>query len=54
MAEYRRKKDRDTWHYCRNCSNWPTSDYVVQYTKPASGELCNECMAKDKAGDCRK
>ena len=27
MTIYRRKKDIDTWHWCKNCSDWPTSDY---------------------------
>ncbi len=46
----RRKRDSDTWHYCSNCSNWPTSDYVEGTGD--SGEKCNECMGKQKAGDC--
>jgi len=49
---YRKKKGSDTWHNCSNCSNWPTSDYDVSYTKPTSGERCNECMAKEAAGTC--
>jgi hypothetical protein len=51
--EYRRRKDRDTWHWCRNCSIWPTLDYVSQNTKPTTGELDNECLAKDDKGDCK-
>ena len=39
MPTYRRKKNRDTWHWCRNCSNWPKSNYVERSTKPTSGEL---------------
>lgn len=54
MKTYRRKKDSDTWHWCRNCSNWPTSDYVERHTKPTYGEFDNECKAKDKAGNCKK
>jgi len=54
MTEYRRKKGKDTWHFCKNCSNWPTSDYDVRYSKPASGELCNECRSKDANGNCKK
>ena len=50
---YRRKRDRDTWHWCRNCSNWPTSDYVEQTTKPW-GEQCNECRGKDSNGTCSR
>jgi len=51
---YRKRNGTDTWHWCRNCSNWPTKDYVERQTKPTSGELCNECKAKEKAGTCRK
>lgn len=44
----------DTWHYCTNCPNWPTSDYVERDSKPTSGELCNICRAKDNKGECTK
>lgn len=54
MAVYRRKKDSDTWHWCKNCSNWPTSDYEERYAKPTSGELCDQCKAKERKGECRK
>lgn len=56
MTIYRRKKDSDTWHWCKNCSNWPTSEYVEVTVsgRPTSGELDNECLAKEKAGNCRK
>lgn len=49
---YRRRKGSDTWHFCRNCSNWPTSDYDEQASKPTTGEFDNECLAKQKAGTC--
>jgi hypothetical protein len=52
-STYRKKRGYDTWHWCSNCSNWPSSDYVEQSQKPMSGELCNECQAKQKAGNCR-
>lgn len=29
---YRKKKGSDTWHWCRNCSNWPTSNFEEQNT----------------------
>ncbi|MCD6569057.1 hypothetical protein J7K70_02900 [bacterium] len=54
MATYRRRKDSDTWHWCRNCSNWPASDYEEKFTKPSSGELCDQCKAKEKKGECKK
>jgi len=51
---YRRRRDKDTWHWCTNCSNWPTNNYEEQASKPTSGELCNECRGKESAGTCRK
>ena len=53
---YRRKKGSDTWHWCRNCSNWPTSDsdYDERFSKPTTGEFCNQCKAKTDNGNCRK
>jgi len=50
---YRRRKGSDTWHFCSNCSNWPTSNYDTSYTKPSSGELCDECQAKKASGNCQ-
>lgn len=53
MAMYVRKRGSDTWHWCKNCSKYPTgSDVEVSYTKPTSGELDNECKAKEAAKNC--
>ena len=50
---YRQKKGGpDAWHWCKNCINWPTSDYRERDSKPTSGELCNQCRDKDKKGNC--
>ena len=49
---YRRRKGNDTWHFCRNCSNWPVSDYDSKEDKPSTGEFCNECKAKRTNGTC--
>ena len=51
---YRRRKSSDTWHWCQNCFNWPKKDYVQRNTKPTNGELCNQCQAKARAGNCKK
>lgn len=54
---YRRKKGGPpyyAWHWCRNCSNWPTSNYEEQQSKPTTGEFDNECKSKDDAGNCTK
>lgn len=52
-SNYRRRKGNDTWHFCSNCSNWPTLSYDEQSTKPTTGEFCNECQAKRNAGTCK-
>lgn len=51
---YRRRKESDTWHWCRNCSKWPKSNYESRASKPTSGDQCNECKAKVKDGKCMK
>lgn len=50
---FRKRKGGDTWHFCKNCSQWPTDNYKEQSTKPTTGEFCNECRAKQKAGNCK-
>ena len=56
---YRRRKKpaSDTWHFCANCSKWPTEDedYDEKKTRPtpSDGELCNECRGKQKNQNCR-
>lgn len=51
---YRRRKDSDAWHRCRNCSNWPTEDFVEQDDKPTTGELDNEYKSKERDGECER
>ena len=53
MPTYRRKRNSDTWHWCRNCTDWPTTDFVEHVGKPTSGEFDNQCLAKERAGNCR-
>jgi Protein of unknown function (DUF2442) len=50
---YRRQHGKDTWHFCSNCSFWPTSGYDTSNSRPTSGELCNECQSRQSADDCR-
>ena len=52
-STYRRKYGHDTWHWCSNCSNWPTAGYSEQAHKPTSGELCNECKSKRRNYNCQ-
>jgi uncharacterized protein (DUF433 family) len=53
LVVYRRGKGLDTWHCCKNCSTWPADDYEESSSKPTAGELCNECLGKRVAGNCR-
>jgi hypothetical protein len=50
---YRKTQGEGTWHFCSNCSHWPTTNYVEQPTAPSTGEICNECEAKRREGNCR-
>jgi hypothetical protein len=52
MAQYRKRKGNDTWHWCSNCSNYPKADYDTAPSKPSTGEQCNECKSKQAAGTC--
>jgi len=54
VITYRRRKTHDTWHWCKNCSTWPTTDYEESFSRPAAGELCNECHGKQRAGTCHQ
>lgn len=50
---WRKKRGpRYDWHWCTNCSDWPTSDYEVSHTKPTSGGLCDQCQDKQRNGNC--
>ena len=51
---WRKRKGQiyDSWHFCRNCSNWPTSDYVERSTPPSSGEQCDQCRSKKANNNC--
>jgi len=49
---YRKRRGSDTWHMCSSCSNWPSSGYDSSSSRPSSGELCNECLAKQRSGTC--
>lgn len=51
-TEWRKRNGTDTWHWCSNCSNWPTADFTSSATKPTSGELDNECRHKEANGNC--
>lgn len=49
---YRRKQNNDRWHFCTNCSNWPTKNYIESTSRPTYGELCDKCKDKENNGNC--
>lgn len=52
-GEFRRTRRGTTWHFCTKCSQWPTGPRsVVSQGVPFDLELCNECVAKNRLGDC--
>lgn len=46
---WRRLDGSDTWHWIRECTNWPEHGYIEKATKPMHGDQCNECRAKERA-----
>lgn len=58
MAEYRKRKGTDVWHWCTNCEDWPKvagtyeSERPPAGKRPNSGELDNECLSKERRNLC--
>jgi hypothetical protein len=44
QRSYRKKSVADTWHFCSNCSQWPSADYVIAKTLSNDQAVCNECI----------
>jgi len=57
MPFYRKKAGTDIWHWRKDCSNWPEAGYIEEYhagtERPKTGELCNECYAKEQSNECK-
>jgi hypothetical protein len=48
MVDFRRRQDTDRWHWCKNCSDYPTEqDVIISQTKPEYGSLCEQCQEKE-------
>lgn len=52
MATYVKTPGSDTWHWCRNCSDYPSRIDKTTNTRP-SYDLCNQCKAKEAGNTCR-
>jgi hypothetical protein len=51
---YRKAIGNSVWHFCSNCSTWPTDNYIGSFSPEQIGdeEFCNECRARHDFGDC--
>lgn len=55
MKSYVKKKGSDTWHWCKNCSNYPKGLNVDKsLLRPSNGELCDQCKSKDRDRTCKE
>ncbi len=58
MPTYVHAEGSTTWHWCRNCNNYPSnpssSERHPAGERPKSGTLCNTCKGKEASGDCRQ
>jgi len=50
---YVQAKDTDTWHWCKNCTQYPKPENIknTTTTRP-SFDLCNQCKRKERDDVC--
>jgi len=57
MPTYVRGPGSDTWHWCKNCTSYPqtiaASQTLPPGQRPKSGELDDQCLAKERNGTCQ-
>lgn len=50
---YRRASENDAWHFCQNCSQWPTGPYEEAAAPlPRGDNDCPECDSLRSAREC--
>ncbi len=58
MPTYVHAYASDTWHWCRDCNNYPSDptahERLPADERPKSGVLCNTCKGKESNDDCRQ
>jgi hypothetical protein len=52
IAVYVQAAGSDTWHWCRNCSHYPSNPAKKTTTRPR-WDLCEQCKSKERDGTCR-
>ena len=50
--EFRRTAGEMVWHWCRNCSRWPTHEVELLDVMPKPSETCSECQERTEARTC--
>ena len=58
MTIYRRIKGGNTWHWCKNCPNYPKQFFDIMYieytkTRPATSKFCKKCQRNEKRNNCK-
>jgi hypothetical protein len=54
---YRRTMSGTIWHWCRNCSSWPSRDFRQREDKPSTWDgqsLCDECDMRAHSSKCQQ
>jgi len=51
MVEYVRGSQKDKWHWCKNCTQYPMYIYQKTSIEPSS-DLCDQCKTKENNRDC--
>ena len=49
---YRRTYNRGLWHFCSNCPELPTEEFVEERAMPSTGLYCPQCLSSEQAGKC--
>jgi hypothetical protein len=50
----RKSSDSDAWHFCVNCSDWPTANYTEHWVQEIRAvSICIECEKKRHERRCR-
>ena len=49
---YRRTYNRGLWHFCSNCPEWPTEEFVEETATPSTGLYCPKCLKSEQSGTC--
>ena len=50
----RKREDSDIWHFCVNCSDWPTANYIEQWVQEIKAtSICIECEKRRRQRRCR-